>query len=397
MIRRAAEEIIAAKRPVLYVGGGVIRANAAEELTALARMLRIPVTATMMGKGAFPETDPLYMGIPGMHGTAYANLAMNETDLIICIGARFDDRVTGDLSKFAPGARVIHVDVDPAEVGKVRVADVPVVGDAKNVLIELLAELAPMHDSFPDTSAWLVQVDGWKAQFPLRWSDEHYACSFSCGDLDRPAECGSTHCEGTCGIIKQPAVVRAICDATDGNAIACTDVGQHQMWAMQYYLVKEPRQFVSSAGLGTMGFGLPAAIGAQMGNPDKEVWCFTGDGSLQMNIQEMATAVIHKLPIRIALLNNGTLGMVRQWQKMFYGERYSQIGLRVGTPDFMKLAEAYGAVGIRVADPTQVDAAIAEARAVTDRPVLIEFLCEMDENVMPMIPAGRSVAEMMTG
>jgi len=403
MIRRMVEELLAAKQPVLFVGGGIIRANAAQQLTLLATLLKIPVTATLMGKGAFSEIDPLYLGVPGMHGTAYANLALDRSDLIICIGARFDDRVTGDVSRFAPHARIIHADVDPAEIGKVMRVDVPVVGDALHVLEELLGEIAPLQAEFPDLSAWHAQIAEWKARFPLTWSsDTDIPCTSDTSDhCDRttlPTRCGSTRCGGRRGgVIKPPAVIREIWEATHGDAIVATDVGQHQMWAMQHYLVKDPHHFISSAGLGTMGFGLPAAIGAQFGNPDAEVWCISGDGSLQMNIQEMATAVIHHLPIRIALMNNGTLGMVRQWQKMFFNQRYSQVGLNVGTPDFVKLAEAYGAVGIRVTDASEVRAAIDRARTITDRPVLLDFICEMEEDVYPMIPAGKSVAEMMVG
>jgi acetolactate synthase-1/2/3 large subunit len=260
----------------------------------------------------------------------------------------------------------------------------------------MVEELATQSEKYPDISAWDAQVTTWKERHPLSWDDDlDKCCDKACGNLDAPAKCGSTQCTGKHGVIKPQAVMRQIWEATNGDAIIATDVGQHQMWAMQHYLVKEPEHFISSAGLGTMGFGLPAAIGAQFGNPDKEVWCITGDGSIQMNSQELATAVIHKLPIRIALFNNGVLGMVRQWQKMFFKERYSQVGLDVGTPDFVKLAEAYGAVAIRVTDPADVPAAIAQARKITDRPVLIDFICETEENVLPMIPAGQSVAEMI--
>jgi acetolactate synthase-1/2/3 large subunit len=398
MIRRAVEEMLQARQPVLYVGGGILRSNAAQELTALARLLKIPVTATLMGKGAYPETDPLYLGVPGMHGTAYANLALDNADLIICIGARFDDRVTGDVSRFAPNARVIHVDVDPAEIGKVVNPFVPVVGDARHVIAEMIEGLLPQQAEFPELSAWHRQVAEWKAQYPLKWSGESdQPCSSRDNCDEHPAKCGSTHCKNRHATLKPPAIIQEIWRATNGEAIVTTDVGQHQMWAMQYYLVNDPRHFVSSAGLGTMGFGLPAAIGAQFGNPEHEVWCITGDGSLQMNIQEMATAVSHGLPIRIALMNNGFLGMVRQWQKMFYNQRYSQVGLNVGTPDFVKLAEAYGAVGIRVTESAEIRLAIDRAREVTDRPVLLDFQCESEEDVYPMIPAGKSVADMMVG
>jgi acetolactate synthase-1/2/3 large subunit len=261
----------------------------------------------------------------------------------------------------------------------------------------LLEELAKNDTPTPDYSAWRATVDDWKSKYPLEWNEN---CDRVC--LQRPSResctaerCGSTTCAGRQGILKAPMIIQELSRITENNAIVTTDVGQHQMWAMQYYLVKDSHQFASSAGLGTMGYGLPAAIGAQFGNPDREVWCITGDGSLQMNIQELATAFIHKLPIKIMLLNNGTLGMVRQWQTMFYEQRYSQIGLKVGTPDFVKLAEAYGCAGIRVVDPAGIHEAIEQARKINDRPVLIEFLCDMDEKVFPMIPAGQSVAEMI--
>lgn len=396
MIRRTIELLLEAERPVLYIGGGINRANAAGEVKQLATMLNMPVTATLMGKGAFPETNPLYLGPLGMHGTAYANYAIDQADVIMCVGARFDDRVTGDVSKFAQQARIIHIDVDPAEIGKVVPAEVPVVGDAKLILQAIITELAQCEAPLPEHEKWLEQIAAWKAQYPLRWCDDiDKSCPFACGPLEYPDKCGSTKCNGKHGVIKPQAVIRRLWEITEGDALIVTDVGQHQMWAMQYYLVKDSQQFISSAGLGTMGFGLPAAIGAQFGNPDREVWCISGDGSFQMNSQELATAVVNKLPIRIALLNNGVLGMVRQWQKMFYQKRFSQVGLDVGTPDFVKLAEAYGAVGIRVSTADEIDDAIARAREITDRPVLIDFICEAEESVFPMIPAGKSINEMM--
>ncbi|HEY3415558.1 MAG TPA: thiamine pyrophosphate-dependent enzyme, partial [Armatimonadota bacterium] len=345
----------------------------------------------------FPEMDPLSLGVPGMHGTAYANLAMDGADLIVCVGARFADRVIGDAERFARKARVIHIDVDPAEIGKVIPVDIPIVGDARQVLVALLEELQPHVDKLPDFSPWHAQIAAWKAEYPLKWSvDGERSCpNRENGERCDADHCGSTACPGRHGTIKGPAVIRALWEATDGRAIVTTDVGQHQMWAMQYYQVREPRQFISSAGLGTMGFGLPAAIGAQLGNPEKEVWCISGDGSLQMLAKELATAVIHHLPIKIALLNNGCLGMVRQMQAYFFGERYTQVGLNVGTPDFVKLAEAYGCAAIRVIDQADIPTAIAEARKVTDRPVLIDFICDAEEMVLPMIPGGKSVAEMI--
>ncbi|MGB9792214.1 MAG: biosynthetic-type acetolactate synthase large subunit [Thermacetogeniaceae bacterium] len=365
-IYQAAKAIGEARKPVIYAGGGVITSNAADELLEFAEKTRIPVTTTLLGKGAFPETHPLSLGMLGMHGTAYANYAISYSDLIIAVGARFDDRVTGRLDTFAPGAKVIHIDIDPAEIGKNVRADISIVGDAKAVLRELIQRV-----EVPDTGDWLKQIEEWKAEYPLRYTKED-------------------------GELKPQYVVEQIWELTkDENVIITTEVGQNQMWAAQYYKALRPRTFISSGGLGTMGFGLPAAIGAQIGRPDALVIDIAGDGSIQMNIQELATAVHYKLPVKIAILNNRYLGMVRQWQELFHNKRYSQTEFP-DTPDFVKLAEAYGVVGMRVTRPEEVRPALEKAFS-TPGPVVIDFVIAREENVFPMVPAGGSLTKMLWG
>ncbi|MHB1419163.1 MAG: biosynthetic-type acetolactate synthase large subunit [Bacillota bacterium] len=359
IIRAIAES----RRPVLFAGGGVITSGACPELQELAERMSIPVTTTMMGKGAFPETHPLSLGMVGMHGTAYANYALCECDLLIALGVRFDDRVTARLEKFVPMAKVIHVDIDPAEVGKNVQVDIAIVGDVRQVLVDLLKRAEQRNDG-----EWLERVNQWRKDYPLNYvrSDE---------------------------VIKPQFVIEQIWELTRGDAFITTDVGQHQMWASQYYRVNKQRTFISSGGLGTMGFGLPAAIGVQVAHPEALVVDIAGDGSFQMNSQEMATAVRYRLPVKVALLNNGYLGMVRQWQELFYNRRYSQTDLS-GGPDFVKLAEAYGAKGIRVTRPDQVRPALEEAFASPDT-CLLDFVVEREENVFPMVPPGGTLDRML--
>lgn len=371
-IRMAARAILEARNPVIYAGGGVITSGASPELKKLAVENGIYVTHTLMGKGAFPESHRLSMGMLGMHGTRCANYAMCETDLIIAVGARFDDRITGKLSEFAPKARVIHIDVDPAEIGKNVRAHIPIVGDAKQVLKDLNAAIREMRSEVetPDRSRWNALIEGWKEKYPLTY--------------DRNSDS-----------LKPQYVVERIHALTKGEAIVCTEVGQNQMWAAQFYKMDKPRRFVSSGGLGTMGFGLPAAIGAQLGKPKDLVFDIAGDGSVQMTIQELATAVLEGTPVKVAILNNGYLGMVRQWQQLFYNRKYSCVCLeRERTPDFVALAEAYGAKGIRVKEPEMVDQAILEALE-TPCPVLIDFWVDPEENVYPMVAPGAPLYDMI--
>jgi len=363
MIEKAAALLSEAERPVIYAGGGVIACEASEELHALAVKLDAPVTTSLMGKGGFPENEPLALGMPGMHGTAYSNYALHDADVILSVGTRFDDRVTGKLSTFARKAKIVHIDIDPAEIGKSVGVEVPVVGNAKQVLAALIKACKKVKHP-----KWREQVAEWKRKYPLSYKGEG---------------------------LKPQFVVQQIWEATAGKAIVCTGVGQHQMWSAQWYPCSRPRQFISSGGLGTMGYGLPAAIGAQMACPKAVVWDLDGDGSFQMNVQELATAVVNHLPIKIAIFNNRFLGMVRQWQQLFHGKRYSHTDLNVGTPDFVKVAEAYGAPALRVAKPEEVKPAIRKAMQTKDRPFLIDFRVVREENVMPMVPAGGSIDQML--
>ncbi|MFS8533567.1 MAG: biosynthetic-type acetolactate synthase large subunit [Limnochordales bacterium] len=362
-ILEAARAIMNAKRPLLYVGGGAIASGAHQEVRALAEKCHLPVTMTLMGLGAFPGDHPQSLGMLGMHGTAYANYAVQNCDVLIAVGARFDDRVTGNLKTFAPRVeQIIHIDIDPAEIGKNVVPHVPIVGDCRAVLQVLLEKVKEKRH--PE---WWQQIDAWRREYPLQY---------------RKVE----------GQIHPQAVCEALYEVTGGEAIVTTDVGQHQMWAAQYYKVKHPRHFISSGGLGTMGFGFPAGIGAKLARPDKEVFVVSGDGSFQMNIQELATAADHNVGVKVIIINNLYLGMVRQWQEFFYGRRYADSYL--GTPDFVTIAKGYGVKGMLVTDPADVKPALEEARA-HDGPVVIDVRVVPEENCFPMVPAGGSNSEMI--
>ena len=366
-IRQAAQEISKASRPVIYSGGGVLHSSAWTELRELAGITRIPVTSTVMGLGAFPGRHPLFLGMLGMHGTYCANMAMHEADLIIAIGARFDDRVTGKTSLFAPHARIIHIDIDPTSIHKNIKVHVPIVGDVKQVLKELNDVLRTTDNgSRVSLRAWTDQIEEWRTEHPLGYD---------------PGP-----------ILKPQYVIERIFERTGGNAIVTTDVGQHQMWSAQYYKFDRPRTFINSGGLGTMGYGLPAAIGAQFAYPAEQVVCITGDGSVIMNIQELATAVEENIPIKVAIINNGYLGMVRQWQQIFYKGRYSA-SFMGGSPDFVKLAEAFGAVGLRATSASEVDNLLDQAFRI-DRPVVMDFRVDSMENCYPMIAPGAGHHEM---
>ncbi|WP_406657779.1 acetolactate synthase large subunit [Methanolobus sp. ZRKC2] len=363
-IKRAASEIKNSKNPVIYAGGGVISSGAAEELTKLAEKIQAPVTTTLTGMGGFPGDHPLFMGMPGMHGTKYANFAIQESDLIIAVGVRFDDRVTGKLKSFATNAKIIHIDIDPAEISKNIRVDIPIVGDAKWILSRLIE-----YSEKSQSEEWLKKIEYWKKQYPL-----HYI--------------GPATGDG----IKPQYIIEQIKEACE-DAIIVTEVGQHQMWAAQYFNYKEPRTFISSGGLGTMGYGFPASIGAKLGRPDKVVFDVSGDGSFQMNSQEMATAVKENIPVIVAIFNNGYLGMVRQWQELFFDKRYSSTCIQ-DSVDFVKLAEAYGALGLRATKRDEVRPAIDKAIA-SGRPTLIDFVVECEENVSPMVPAGAAINEIL--
>ena len=370
MIKEAAHLILRAEKPILYVGGGVLKARAASALRELAEMLQIPVVTTLMARGAFPDNHPLCLGMPGMHGTATAITAMQKSDLLIALGARFDDRVTGRVNSFAPEAKIIHVDIDPAEQGKVRKPDVPIVGDCRLVIeamIEALRDLLQGGEKQADLTAWRSRVSGWREQFPLAYE---------------PSEPGEA--------LKPQFCLEKLRDAAPEGTILVSGVGQHQMWSSQYWNFNEPYTWVNSGGLGTMGFSIPAAIGAKVGRPDKTVWAIDGDGCFQMTAQELVTASLERIPIKVGILNNSYLGMVRQWQEMFYEERYSEVYLSPDLPDFVKWAEAMGCVGIRVDDPSEVESAIDRANSINDRPVVVDFRVDAREKVFPMVAAGQS-------
>ncbi|MDE7240892.1 biosynthetic-type acetolactate synthase large subunit [Desulfovibrio sp.] len=371
-LRRAAELLAEAQRPVLLCGGGVVMADAAAEATALARELRIPVTATLMGLGAFPATDELFLGMVGMHGTYAANLAINNADVVICAGARFDDRVTGKIAAFAPKARIVHIDIDPTSIRKNVEVDIPVVGDCKLALagiLDICRSKHPEKDWAMQHALWLKDVASWKKSKPLSY---------------QPSEGGA---------IKPQEVIEALRELTRGDAIIATEVGQHQMWAAQYYEFTKPRTLLTSGGLGTMGYGFPAAIGAQLALPDRMVIAVAGDGSLQMNIQELATAVANKLPVKVVILNNRHLGMVRQWQELFYGGNYSSTNMEA-QPDFVRLAEAYGAEGYRIERAEDLLPELEKALS-TPNPAFVDVRVEREENVYPIVPAGAALDEML--
>nr|WP_226901585.1 acetolactate synthase large subunit [Phycicoccus mangrovi] len=371
-IREAARLVAAAERPVLYVGGGVIRARASEELRRFVELTRIPVVTTLMARGALPDSHPLHLGMPGMHGSVAAVTGLQKSDLIIALGARFDDRVTGQLSTFAPEAKVIHADIDPAEIGKNRVAEVPIVGDARAVIADLAEAVEADMEAGQggDYTAWRERVAGWKETFPV----------------------GYTAPEN--GALAPQYVIERLSALSGPESVYVAGVGQHQMWAAQFVQYERPNAWLNSGGLGTMGYSVPAAMGAQVGEPDRTVWAIDGDGCFQMTNQELATCVINNIPIKVAIINNSSLGMVRQWQTLFYNERYSNTDLHtsVGSrvPDFVKLADAYGCVGLRCERPEDVDETIRQAMAVTDRPVVVDFVVERDAMVWPMVPAGVS-------
>ncbi len=370
MIKEAARLILAAERPVIYAGGGMLKARAAEALRELVELTGIQVVTTLMARGVFPDDHPLCLGMPGMHGTIAATTAMQKSDLLIALGARFDDRITGRVNGFAPDAKIIHVDIDPAEQGKVRRPDVPIVGDCRLVTEELVAavrDLLAGGTAQADISAWKSRVSGWQEIFPLTYDD---------------AEAGAA--------LKPQYCLEKLRDSAPAGTIVASGVGQHQMWASLHWNFNEPYTWVNSGGLGTMGFAIPAAIGAKVGRPDKTVWAVDGDGCFQMTAQELVTATVERIPVKIALLNNSYLGMVRQWQEMFYDERYSEVYLSTETPDYVKWAESMGCVAIRVESPEEVQPAIDKANSINDRSVVVEFRTDSNEKVFPMVPAGAS-------
>ncbi len=384
MIREAARLIAESRRPVIYAGGGILKARAAEALRELAELCGISVVTTLMARGAFPDSHPLCLGMPGMHGNYTAVTSMQKADLLIALGARFDDRVTGKVSAFAPDAKIIHVDIDPAELGKVRRPDVPIVGDCRVVIEELVRALRELADSgtpeadrpaFPDRSEWDAQLRAWKEQYPLRyeqgWADD---------DRLKPQFC-----------------IEALRDNAPEDTIVVSGVGQHQMWASQFWRFERPYSWVNSGGLGTMGFAVPAAVGAKVGRPESTVWAIDGDGCFQMTAQELVTAASERIPVKVAILNNAYLGMVRQWQELFYEERYSEVYLSPDLPDYKLWAEAMGCVAFRVESPEEVGPAVEKANSVDDRPVVIDFRVDYSEKVYPMVAAGTSNDDIILG
>jgi acetolactate synthase I/II/III large subunit len=372
----AVKLIMRAKRPVLYVGGGVIKANATEELYGLATEGRLPVVTTLMARGAFPDAHELCFEMPGMHGNYTAVMALQKADLLVALGARFDDRVTGKLDAFAPGAKIIHVDIDPAEIGKNRAVDVPIVGDCHDVIVKLTAELTKRQEEsggIPDRGAWLAQLNEWRTKFPYRYDQQP----------DGP--------------LKPQFCIERLHAAADDDTIVVAGVGQHQMWASQFWKFAKPRHWINSGGLGTMGFAVPAALGAKAGKPEQRVVAIDGDGCFQMTCQELATSTTEKIPFVTAIINNGYLGMVRQWQELFYNERYSAVYLTQDTPEYVKLAEAYGCVGFRAERPEEVDTVIEKALSIDDRSVVIDFRVDPREMCFPMVPAGASNDDIIVG
>jgi acetolactate synthase-1/2/3 large subunit len=370
MVREATRLIAASERPVIYAGGGILKARASEALRQLAELINAPVVTTLMARGAFPDSHPQCLGMPGMHGNYTAIMAMQEADLLIALGTRFDDRVTGKPSAFAPRAKVVHVDIDPAELGKVRRPEVPIVGDCRLVVEEMVRVLQASAAQQASRRAWWAQIDEWRRRFPLYYEQD--------GEL-----------------LKPQFVVEAIRDASPPGTVVVAGVGQHQMWASQFWRFEEPYTWVNSGGLGTMGFAVPAAIGAKVGRPDRTVWAIDGDGCFQMTAQELVTASSERIPIKVAILNNAYLGMVRQWQEMFYEERYSEVYLSPDLPDYVKWAEAMGCAAFRAETTADVAAVVDKANDIDDRPVVIDFRTDAAEKVFPMVPAGASNSDVI--
>ena len=370
-VQAAAELIAAARRPVIYAGGGILKANATAALHRFVDLTGIPVVTTLMGRGAFPESDPRWLGMPGMHGSYTAVTAMQQADLLVALGTRFDDRVTGRVDAFAPRAKVIHVDIDRAELGKVRRPDVPMAADCRAAIDALCDALAPLGLGAERLAQWIATLEAWRERFPLTY--------------DRDSGTGAVP-----GTVKPQFVLEELRRLTPPETVLVSGVGQHQMWAAQFWRFEEPRSWVNSGGLGTMGFAVPAALGAKVGRPDKMVWAVDGDGCFQMTAQELVTASAERIPVKVAILNNAYLGMVRQWQHMFYAERYSEVYLSPDLPDYVRWAEAMGCVAFRVSTPEEVEPTIEKANEVDDRPVVIDFRIDSMEQVYPMVPAGAS-------